>query len=62
MVLVVIEGGLNTIRSVWESVKSDPAVPVVIANGSGRAADVLAYALSRTANKRLLYGVCLFRS
>lgn len=57
VVLVVIEGGLNTIRSVWKSVKRDPAVPVVIANGSGRAADILAYALARTVNKRLVCGV-----
>ena len=46
MVLVVLEGGLNTIRTVLESVTGNPAVPVVIADGSGRAADVLAYAYS----------------
>ena len=46
MVLVVLEGGLNTIHTVLESVRGNPAVPVVIADGSGRAADILAYAYS----------------
>ncbi|XP_073236045.1 transient receptor potential cation channel subfamily M member 3-like [Porites lutea] len=46
VVLVVLEGGPNTIRTVLESVTSTPAVPVVIADGSGRAADILAYAYS----------------
>ena len=46
MVLLVLEGGLNTIRTVLESVTSTPTAPVVIVDGSGRAADVLAYAYS----------------
>ena len=46
MVLLVLEGGLNTISTVLESVTSTPAVPVVIVDGSGRAADILAYAYS----------------
>lgn len=46
MVLLVLEGGPNTIRTVLESVTSNPAVPVVIAEGSGRAADILAHAHS----------------
>ena len=44
MVLLVLEGGPNTILTVLESVTSCPAVPVVIAEGSGRAADILAHA------------------
>lgn len=44
VVLLVLEGGPNTIRTVLESVTSNPAVPVVIAEGSGRAADILAHA------------------
>ena len=44
MVLLVLEGGPNTILTVLESVTSTPAVPVVIAEGSGRAADILAHA------------------
>ena len=46
MVLLVLEGGPNTIRTVLESVTRNPAVPVVIAEGSGRAADILADAHS----------------
>ena len=53
VVLLVLEGGPNTIRTVLESVTSNPAVPVVIAEGSGRAADILAHAHSLvTANDR----------
>ncbi|XP_048577809.1 transient receptor potential cation channel subfamily M member 7 isoform X2 [Nematostella vectensis] len=44
VVLLVLEGGMNTIRTVLESVTRSPAVPVVIAEGSGRAADILSYA------------------
>ncbi|KAL9987179.1 hypothetical protein ACROYT_G001438 [Oculina patagonica] len=44
VVLLVLEGGPNTIRTVLESVTRNPAVPVVVAEGSGRAADILAYA------------------
>ncbi|EDO47658.1 predicted protein, partial [Nematostella vectensis] len=44
VVLLVLEGGPNTIRTVLESVSRCPAVPVVIAEGSGRAADILAFA------------------
>ncbi|KXJ17084.1 Transient receptor potential cation channel trpm [Exaiptasia diaphana] len=44
VVLLVLEGGPNTIRTVLESVTRSPAVPVVIAEGSGRAADILAFA------------------
>ena len=44
VVLLVLEGGINTIQTVLKSIKSDPPVPVVVANGSGRAADILAYA------------------
>ena len=46
VVLVVLEGGPNTIETVLKSVTSCPAVPVVIAEGSGRAANILAYAYS----------------
>ena len=44
VVLLVIEGGIRTLRTVLKSVKSDPRVPVVVAKGSGGAADILAYA------------------
>ncbi|CAG0882990.1 unnamed protein product [Darwinula stevensoni] len=44
VVSVVLEGGPNTIRSVLEYVTDSPPVPVVIVDGSGRAADLLAFA------------------
>ncbi|XP_033115311.1 transient receptor potential cation channel subfamily M member 3-like [Anneissia japonica] len=47
-VCIVLEGGRNTIQVVFENVTSDPPIPVVIAEGSGRAADVLAFAYSVT--------------
>ncbi|KAK6630175.1 hypothetical protein RUM44_005731 [Polyplax serrata] len=43
VVCLVIEGGTNTIRAVLEYVTDDPPVPVVVCDGSGRAADLLAF-------------------
>ncbi|XP_054000697.1 transient receptor potential cation channel trpm isoform X3 [Hylaeus anthracinus] len=43
VVALVIEGGTNTIRSVLEYVTDDPPVPVVVCDGSGRAADLIAF-------------------
>lgn len=43
VVCLVIEGGTNTIRSVLEYVTDTPPVPVVVCDGSGRAADLLAF-------------------
>ncbi|XP_076334720.1 transient receptor potential cation channel trpm-like isoform X2 [Tachypleus tridentatus] len=43
VVCIVVEGGLNTIRTVLECVTDTPPVPVVICDGSGRAADLLAF-------------------
>ncbi|KAG5896745.1 hypothetical protein JTB14_031725 [Gonioctena quinquepunctata] len=43
IVCLVIEGGTNTIRAVLEYVTDDPPVPVVICDGSGRAADIIAF-------------------
>ena len=40
---MVLEGGVNTIRSVLEYVTDTPPVPVVVCDGSGRAADLLAF-------------------
>ncbi|XP_033642515.1 transient receptor potential cation channel subfamily M member 1-like [Asterias rubens] len=47
-VCLVLEGGLNTIRVVLENITKDPAIPVVIADGSGRGADLIAYAYSKS--------------
>ncbi|GIY96092.1 transient receptor potential cation channel trpm [Caerostris extrusa] len=44
VVCVVVEGGLNTIRTVLEYVTDTPPVPWSSATGSGRAADLLAFA------------------
>ncbi|KAH9513283.1 hypothetical protein Btru_034539 [Bulinus truncatus] len=44
LICVVLEGGVNTIRSVLEYVTDTPPVPVVVRDGSGRAADLLAFA------------------
>ncbi|XP_049813711.1 transient receptor potential cation channel trpm [Schistocerca nitens] len=43
VVCLVIEGGTNTIRAVLEYVTDNPPVPVVVCDGSGRAADLLAF-------------------
>ncbi|XP_046811417.1 transient receptor potential cation channel trpm isoform X7 [Lucilia cuprina] len=43
VVCLVIEGGTNTIRAVLEYVTDTPPVPVVVCDGSGRAADLIAF-------------------
>ena len=50
-VCVCLEGGVNTIRVVLENVTHDPPIPVVIADGSGRAANLIAYAYRNSSNK-----------
>ncbi|XP_025077050.1 transient receptor potential cation channel subfamily M member 3-like isoform X4 [Pomacea canaliculata] len=44
VICVVLEGGANTVRAVLEYVTDSPPVPVVVCDGSGRAADLLAFA------------------
>ncbi|XP_076465905.1 transient receptor potential cation channel subfamily M member 1-like [Babylonia areolata] len=44
VISVVLEGGANTVRAVLEYVTDNPPVPVVVCDGSGRAADLLAFA------------------
>lgn len=41
MVGLVVEGGPNAILTVWETVKNKE--PVVVCEGTGRAADLLAF-------------------
>ncbi|CAF1143570.1 unnamed protein product [Adineta ricciae] len=43
VVCVVVEGGVNTIRMVLEHVTDNPPVPVVVCDGSGRAADLISF-------------------
>ncbi|KFR14132.1 Transient receptor potential cation channel subfamily M member 6, partial [Opisthocomus hoazin] len=40
---LVVEGGPSVILMVWEYVRDNPAVPVVVYEGTGRAADILAF-------------------
>ncbi|VDN07735.1 unnamed protein product [Thelazia callipaeda] len=44
VVCVVLEGGTCTIKAVHDCVCMSPRVPVVVCDGSGRAADLLAFA------------------
>ena len=46
VVLLVLEGGPNTVRTMCELIKKK--IPAVVVDGSGRAADVVAYAYSHT--------------
>uniref|UniRef100_A0A8C8SZL6 non-specific serine/threonine protein kinase n=1 Tax=Pelusios castaneus TaxID=367368 RepID=A0A8C8SZL6_9SAUR len=47
---LVVEGGPNVILMVWEYVRNTPAVPVVVCEGTGRAADLLAFVHKHTAD------------
>ncbi|XP_063769935.1 transient receptor potential cation channel subfamily M member 6 isoform X2 [Pseudophryne corroboree] len=49
---LVVEGGPNVILMVWEYVRSSPSVPVVVCEGTGRAADILAFTHKRTADEK----------
>ena len=44
VVCVVLEGGNFTIRAVLDYATNIPPVPVVVCDGSGRAADLIAFA------------------
>lgn len=44
VVCLVVEGGMDTIRTVLEYVTDSPPVPVIVMEGSGRAADLLGLA------------------
>ena len=46
MVLVVVEGGTDAIADAKKSLEHK--IPVVVCSGTGRAADILAYAYSHT--------------
>ncbi|KAJ6669598.1 hypothetical protein lerEdw1_000147 [Lerista edwardsae] len=50
LVGLVVEGGPNEILTVWEYVKDKPPVPVVVYEGTGRAADLLAFTHKHTAD------------
>ncbi|XP_063305074.1 transient receptor potential cation channel subfamily M member 7-like isoform X1 [Pelobates fuscus] len=48
LVAIFIEGGPNSIYTVLEYLQQKPPVPVVVFEGSGRAADLLAYVYEQT--------------
>ncbi|KAG1655147.1 Transient receptor potential cation channel trpm [Nymphon striatum] len=54
VVCVVIEGGTHTIRCVLDSVTDIPPIPVVVCDGSGRAADLLAFTNKYTENGTMI--------
>lgn len=56
VVCVVIEGGPHTIRQVLEYVTDSPPVPVIVCDGTGRAADILAFVYKCVEDGRLVGG------
>ncbi|XP_040198533.1 transient receptor potential cation channel subfamily M member 7-like isoform X2 [Rana temporaria] len=51
IVALILEGGPGTILTVFEYLQQSPPVPVVVCEGSGRAADLLAYVYKHTENQ-----------
>lgn len=60
MVCVVVEGGATIFSTVLEYVSSAPPVPVFVLEGSGRAADLIAFLHKQTAKGRYCYCVCIY--
>lgn len=52
VVCVVVEGGPTIVSTVLDYVSSVPPVPVFVFEGSGRAADLLAFLHKQTAGDR----------
>ncbi|KAJ7994831.1 hypothetical protein DPEC_G00253540 [Dallia pectoralis] len=48
VVALILEGGPNVILTVLEYLQESPPVPVVVCDGTGRAADILAYVHKQT--------------
>lgn len=48
VVALIFEGGPNVILTVREYLQESPPVPVVVCEGTGRAADILAYVHKQT--------------
>ncbi|CAJ0954930.1 unnamed protein product [Ranitomeya imitator] len=58
IVALILEGGPNTIFTVFDYLQQIPPVPVVVCEGSGRAADLLVYVYKQTESQgNLLDGV-----
>ncbi|KAI6178776.1 hypothetical protein M3Y98_00538300 [Aphelenchoides besseyi] len=49
IVCVAMEGGINTLTTIWQYLNSQPPIPTIICEGSGRISDVLAYTIKQTA-------------
>lgn len=56
VVALIFEGGPNVILTVLEYLQERPPVPVVVCEGTGRAADILAYVHKQTEERG--YGTC----
>ncbi|XP_043932306.1 transient receptor potential cation channel subfamily M member 7 [Protopterus annectens] len=54
VVALIFEGGPNVVLTVLEYLQEDPAVPVVVCEGTGRAADILAYVYKQTEEEGFL--------
>nr|CAB3267283.1 transient receptor potential cation channel subfamily M member 1-like [Phallusia mammillata] len=54
VVCLVLEGGKNTINVVLESVRQSPPIPVIVCDGSGRAADLIAFAHQYTDDEGIM--------
>lgn len=48
VVALIFEGGPNVVLTVLEYLQETPPVPVVVCEGTGRAADILAYVHKQT--------------
>lgn len=60
VVCVVVEGGPTILTTVLEYVSSAPPVPVFVLEGSGRAADLIAFVHKQTAKGRYCYYYCYY--
>lgn len=58
VVCVVVEGGPAIVSTVLEYVSSASPVPVFVLEGSGRAADLIAFVHKQTAMGRYYYKHC----
>ncbi|XP_041464047.1 transient receptor potential cation channel subfamily M member 3-like isoform X2 [Lytechinus variegatus] len=54
VVSVVVEGGANVVRTVLANVSGDPPIPVVVFDGTGRAADIIAFMHKYTSENGML--------
>lgn len=58
VVMLVVEGGVNTMKTVWQAVQQN--IPVLVLNGSGRAADFIAYGYQLSKDQHKLVAIIFF--